>query len=85
MAIVSSAIVLSFHLKSQPSEVELKMAKPLGVVFWALSVACLLLGVMNYISEFSLSPSLSPSTSKSSHTQIPSHSIIGNGSCGMMC
>lgn len=56
MAIVSVAIVLSFHLKSQPSEAELAMATPLGVVFWILSVACLLVGLGNYIRE-SCSPS----------------------------
>ncbi|KAL2106316.1 hypothetical protein VUR80DRAFT_6889 [Thermomyces stellatus] len=49
MAIVSNAIVLSFHLKSQPSDLELRMAKPLGIVFWALSLCCLGLGVGNYI------------------------------------
>ncbi|KAL1874457.1 hypothetical protein Daus18300_003475 [Diaporthe australafricana] len=49
MAIVSVAIVLSFHLKSQPSAAELRMAKPLGLVFWVLSVACLFVGLGNYI------------------------------------
>lgn len=58
MAIVSVAIVLSFHLKSQPSEAELAMATPLGVVFWILSVACLLVGLGNYIRAFSLPPFL---------------------------
>lgn len=53
MAVVAVAIVLSFHLKSQPSPAELRMAKPLGLVFWALSVACLLVGLGNYIREFS--------------------------------
>lgn len=52
MAIVSVAIVLSFHLKSQPSEAELAMATPLGVVFWLLSVACLLVGLGNYIRKY---------------------------------
>ncbi|KAL8348413.1 hypothetical protein RB598_001621 [Gaeumannomyces tritici] len=49
MALVSSAIVMSFHLKNEPSAIELRMAKPLGLVFWALSVACLALGLANYI------------------------------------
>jgi hypothetical protein len=49
MAVVSVAIVLSFHLKSKATEVELRMAKPLGAIFWALSVACLLVGCANYI------------------------------------
>lgn len=52
MAIVSVAIVLSFHVKSQPSAAELAMARPLGVLFWLLSVACLLVGLGNYIGEF---------------------------------
>ncbi|ORY65322.1 uncharacterized protein BCR38DRAFT_295870, partial [Pseudomassariella vexata] len=49
MAIVAVAIVLSFHLKTQPSDIELRMARPLGIVFWVLSVACLLVGFGNYI------------------------------------
>ncbi|KAK0390954.1 hypothetical protein NLU13_0457 [Sarocladium strictum] len=49
MAVVSVAITLSFHLKSQPSAIERKMAKPLGAVFWALSVATLFVGLGNYI------------------------------------
>ncbi|KAI1658020.1 hypothetical protein F4813DRAFT_389283 [Daldinia decipiens] len=49
MAIVAIAIVLSFHLKSQPSDLELRMAQPLGIVFWLLSLACLILGLGNYI------------------------------------
>ncbi|KAL7627484.1 hypothetical protein AAE478_001677 [Parahypoxylon ruwenzoriense] len=49
MAIVSVAIVLSFHLKSQPSPLERRMAQPLGIVFWLLSLSCLVLGFGNYI------------------------------------
>ncbi|KAH7080359.1 hypothetical protein BKA63DRAFT_563049 [Paraphoma chrysanthemicola] len=49
MAIVSVAIVLSFHLKSKPSSVEKKIALPLGIVFWLLSLLCLLSGLANYI------------------------------------
>ncbi|KAG6366524.1 hypothetical protein INS49_000701 [Diaporthe citri] len=49
MAVVAVAIVLSFHLKTRPSPAELRMAKPLGLVFWGLSVACLLVGLGNYI------------------------------------
>lgn len=52
MAVVAVAIVLSFHLKTRPSDAELRMAKPLGLVFWGLSVACLLVGLGNYIREF---------------------------------
>jgi hypothetical protein len=49
MSIVSIAIVISFHLKSQPSRLELRMAKPLGIIFWGLSVSCLFLGFGNYV------------------------------------
>lgn len=49
MAIVAVAIVLSFHLRSEPSPLELKIAKPLGITFWVLAVACLMVGVGNYI------------------------------------
>lgn len=49
MAIVSVAIVLSFHLRKAASDLELRMAKPLGIIFWVLSVSCLGVGVANYI------------------------------------
>lgn len=50
MAIVSNAIILSFHLKTKPNELERKIARPLGIIFWALSLCCLGVGVGNYIS-----------------------------------
>jgi hypothetical protein len=49
MSIVSIAIVMSFHLKNKPTKNELRMALPLGVVFWGLALSCLALGVGNYI------------------------------------
>jgi hypothetical protein len=49
MAVVSIAIVVSFHLKSEPSHLELRMARPLGIIFWLLSLSCLALGFGNYI------------------------------------
>ncbi|TVY25340.1 hypothetical protein LHYA1_G005413 [Lachnellula hyalina] len=49
MSIVAVAIVISFHLKSKPTPLELRMAKPLGIIFWVLSVACLCLGTGNYV------------------------------------
>lgn len=51
MAIVSVAITLSFHLKNEATPLELRMAKPLGTIFWGLSVLTLLAGMGNYISE----------------------------------
>lgn len=52
MSIVAVAIVLSFHLRKPASETELRMAKPLGAIFWALSVTCLGVGIANYTSMF---------------------------------
>ncbi|CAG7564197.1 unnamed protein product [Fusarium equiseti] len=49
MAIVSVAITLSFHLKNEATPLELRMAKPLGTIFWALSVMTLCAGMANYI------------------------------------
>jgi len=49
MTIVSVAIVISFHLKTSPTEFELRLAKPLGIVFWCLSLCCLVLGFGNYV------------------------------------
>jgi hypothetical protein len=54
MAIVSVAITLSFHLKSEATPLELRMAKPLGTIFWALSVLTLVAGMGNYISKWLL-------------------------------
>ncbi|KAL2264323.1 hypothetical protein VTK26DRAFT_7289 [Humicola hyalothermophila] len=48
MSIVAVAIEVSFHLRKTASETELRMAKPLGAIFWALSVSCLGVGVANY-------------------------------------
>jgi hypothetical protein len=42
------AVVMSFHLKSEPSDMELKVAMPLGIIFWLLSLACLVSGAYIY-------------------------------------
>ena len=49
MAVVSVAIVMSFHLKSQPTSIEKKIAVPFGFLFWLLSIACLASGFANYV------------------------------------
>jgi uncharacterized membrane protein YidH (DUF202 family) len=49
MAVVSVAIILSFHLKRTPTPLELRMALPLGLVFWLLALACIGVGLLNYI------------------------------------
>jgi hypothetical protein len=53
MAVVSIAIVISFHLKSEPTPLELRMARPLGIIFWFLSISCLALGFGNYVKTVS--------------------------------
>lgn len=54
MAIVSVAITVSFHIKGTPSDLERRVAKPLGGIFWVLSVVTLVLGVGSYISKWIL-------------------------------
>lgn len=49
MSVVSVAIIISFHLKSQPTSIEKRIALPVGIVFWLLSVACLVSGFANYV------------------------------------
>ena len=49
MAIVSVAIMISFHLKQQPTAVEKRVALPFGIIFWLLALACLGSGLSNYI------------------------------------
>lgn len=49
MAVVAIAILISFHLKHQPTELERKVALPFGIIFWLLALACLISGLHNYI------------------------------------
>jgi uncharacterized membrane protein YidH (DUF202 family) len=49
LTFVSVAIVMSFHLKQQPTKLELRMAVPLGAIFWVLALACLGVGLANYM------------------------------------
>lgn len=49
MSIVSIAIITSFHLKNQPTQLEKRIAAPVGLVFWVLSMACLVMGCENYL------------------------------------
>ena len=49
LAVVSVAIVVSFHLKSQPGKSERRASFPLGLVFALLSLTCLCMGVGNYL------------------------------------
>lgn len=48
LAVVSLALIISFHFKDQPTGLERRMALPLGIVFWVLSLTCLGNGFANY-------------------------------------
>jgi len=49
MCVVSVAIILSFQLKTEPSLAERRMAMPLGLLFWVLSLVCLGAGLSSYL------------------------------------
>jgi hypothetical protein len=48
LAVVSLAIIISFHFRDQPTGLEKRMALPLGIIFWILSLTCLANGFLNY-------------------------------------
>ncbi|KAJ5604275.1 hypothetical protein N7537_007231 [Penicillium hordei] len=48
LAVVSLAIIISFHFREQPTGLERRMAIPLGIIFWLLSLTCLVNGFANY-------------------------------------
>ncbi|KIW81900.1 hypothetical protein Z517_04926 [Fonsecaea pedrosoi CBS 271.37] len=49
MAVVAVAIFVNFHLKSQPTSLERRLSHPLGIIFWVLSLACLVSGLGIYM------------------------------------
>jgi len=49
MCIVSVAMILNFSLRSKPSNIERRMALPLGIIFWFVSLVCLAAGLASYI------------------------------------
>ncbi|KAL4872874.1 hypothetical protein BDV12DRAFT_127199 [Aspergillus spectabilis] len=49
LGIVSIALIISFHFGSQPSSLERRIAFPMGIVFWVLSLVSLGNGLANYI------------------------------------
>lgn len=53
MSVVSVAILVTFHLKSQPTALERRTATPLGVIFWLAAIASLGNGFANYIATVS--------------------------------
>ncbi|KAK5134058.1 hypothetical protein LTR08_006948 [Meristemomyces frigidus] len=53
MAIVAIAILISFHLKHDATPLERRVALPFGLIFWLLSLACLISGLGNYVKTVS--------------------------------
>ncbi|RAH73302.1 DUF202 domain-containing protein [Aspergillus aculeatinus CBS 121060] len=49
LGVVAIAIIISFHFQTPPTGLERRMALPLGIVFWLLSLTCLVTGFANYI------------------------------------
>ncbi|KAH7328282.1 hypothetical protein B0I35DRAFT_417055 [Stachybotrys elegans] len=49
MAVMSVATTLSFHLKHKATDIERRIAYPLGLVFWVLAAAVLFAGLLNYM------------------------------------
>lgn len=49
LGIVSVALIISFHFKSEPSRIEKRMSLPMGIIFWVLSLVSLGNGLANYI------------------------------------
>ena len=49
LAVVASAIIVSFHFRGEPTRLEQRMALPLGLIFWVFSLACLANGFGIYI------------------------------------
>jgi len=49
LAVVSLAILTSYHLKHQPSNLERRISLPLGIIFFTLSLATLAAGWASYV------------------------------------
>ncbi|RCI09413.1 hypothetical protein L249_3689 [Ophiocordyceps polyrhachis-furcata BCC 54312] len=49
MTVVAVAMTVSFQLNQKPSQLERRIARPLGIAFWLLSLVTLFMGLGNYI------------------------------------
>jgi len=81
MAIVSVAIVISFHLKNQPTKLELRLALPFGIIFWVLSLACLAAGFANYIKTVMRYSKRSALVQSGWKTEVVRHFLITTTTC----
>jgi uncharacterized membrane protein len=52
LAVMSVATTLSFHLKHKATDIERRIAYPLGLIFWVLSASILFAGLLNYMSKW---------------------------------
>jgi len=82
MAVVSVAILISFHLKNQPSPLERKIALPFGIIFWFLALACLASGTANYIKTVEKYSKRQALVQTGWKTQMVSPGLLS--SCGML-
>ena len=81
MAVVGVAIIVSFHLKNQPSELERTLALPFGLVFWVLSLACLASGLANYVNTMRKYSERKALVQTGWRTQIVSDFLFSLGVC----
>ncbi|PKY09319.1 hypothetical protein P168DRAFT_324304 [Aspergillus campestris IBT 28561] len=49
LGVVSIAIIISFHFYGASTSLERRMSLPLGIIFWVLSLGCLVNGFVNYV------------------------------------
>jgi hypothetical protein len=76
MAVVAVAILISFHLKHEASELERKVALPFGLIFWFLGMACLVSGLSNYIKTVNRYSRRQALVQSGVATQVVSESIV---------
>jgi hypothetical protein len=82
MAVVSVAIMCSFHLKSKPTAIEKRLAIPMGIIFWFLALACLASGVATYcrtVTRYSRRAALVQTGWKTEMVREFPHSVFMNG------
>ena len=83
MAVVAVAIMISFHLKHEPSSLERRVALPFGLIFWLLAIACLVSGLNNYIKTVNRYSRRQALVQSGVATQIVSLRMCVGGNLGM--
>lgn len=85
MAVVATAILISFHLKHQPSAIEKRLALPFGVIFWILAMGCLVAGLNNYIKTVNRYATRRALVQSGIGTQVVSFGVLGELVLGLIC